>query len=463
MVISDPVVAKHVLRTANLSFDKGILAEILAPIMGKGLIPADYETWKTRRRALVPGFHGAWLKHMVGLFAHCCGPLEAKLDGVAASGGVLDMEAAFCSVSLDIIGLSVFNYSFGSVTSESPVIQAVYRVLREAEHRSTFYFPYWNIPFSDRVVPRQIAFRQDMEVIQSTLNKLIALAQACTTTTDLAELEAQDYDKVKDPSLLRFLVDLRGESTTNAQLRDDLMTMLIAGHETTAAVLTWALFELAQKPEYLAKVRAELDEVLGTPATGGPRVPGYEEVRRLTRTRLCVAESLRLYPEPPLLIRRALEKVELPQGGAAAVVTLPKGSDVFLSLYNIHRSPALWGPTAGEFNPDRFLSATPAVDAVPGWAGLEAYTPITSESPGSAPLYPTETTCDFAFLPFGGGARKCIGDQFAVLESTVVLARLLQRFDFALAGSAEEVGMMTGATIHTANGLKMRVSKRPGW
>jgi cytochrome P450 len=461
MIVSDPVIAKHVLRTANLSFDKGVLAEILAPIMGKGLIPADYETWKTRRRALVPGFHSAWLSHMVGLFSHCTSPLIAQLEGLSASGGVINMEDAFCSLSLDIIGLSVFNYSFGSVNAQSPLIRAVYNVLREAEHRSTFYFPYWNIPFNELVVPRQQAFRADLKVINDTLDELIKLAQATQSVTDLAELEARDYANVKDPSLLRFLVDMRGESTTNAQLRDDLMTMLIAGHETTAAVLTWALFRLAQEPEYMAKVRAEVDAVLPNGIE-----PDYTALRKLTRVRLCVAESLRLYPEPPILIRRALEAVPLPRGLGDAAVTLPKGADVFISLYNLHRSPALWGASADAWNPDRFLTATlppsgtPSDAAAPSWEGMSAYDP---ELGPQSPLYPNEVATDFAFLPFGGGARKCIGDQFAVLEATVVLARVLQRFDFAFEGSPDDVGMVTGATIHTANGLRMRVSKRPGW
>ena len=414
----------------------------------------------------MPAFHKQYYEAMAAMFARCT---ERSIDninsGISSGNGAtsINMESEFLSLGLDIIGLGVFNYDFASITTESPVIKAVYGVLKEAEHRSTFYIPYWNIPITRYIVPRQVKFNADLVVINECLDQLIRGARETRQEEDFEALQNRDYSQVKDPSLLRFLVDMRGEDATNKQLRDDLMTMLIAGHETTAAVLTWALFELAQKPGYLAKVRAELDEVLGTPASGGPRVPGYEEVRRLTRTRLCVAESLRLYPEPPLLIRRALDKVELPQGGAAAVVTLPKGSDVFISLYNIHRSPALWGPTAGEFNPDRFLTSNPAVEAVPGWAGLEAYSPLTPESPGSAPLYPTETSSDFAFLPFGGGARKCIGDQFAVLESTVVLARLLQRYDFKLAGGAEEVGMQTGATIHTANGLKMRVSRRAGW
>lgn len=150
-IVSDPVVAKHVLRTANLSFDKGVLAEILAPIMGTGLIPADFETWRTRRKALVPGFHSAWLSHMMGLFAHCTQPAIETLNAAADTGSVVDMEALFCSLSLDIIGLSVFNYGFGSIRQESPIIRAVYNVLREAEHRSTFYFPYWNIPGADLV------------------------------------------------------------------------------------------------------------------------------------------------------------------------------------------------------------------------------------------------------------------------------------------------------------------------
>jgi cytochrome P450 len=452
------VVAKHILRTAALRFDKGVLAEILEPIMGKGLIPADYATWQTRRRALVPAFHAAWLSHMVGLFDHCCAPLHGALDAAAGAGSVIDMEALFCSVSLDIIGLSVFNFGFGSVTQESPVIQAVYRVLREAEHRSTFYFPYWNIPGASYIVPRQIKFRQDMEAINGTLNQLIGAAQATAQSTDLADLEARDYSRVKDPSLLRFLVDLRGESATNAQLRDDLMTMLIAGHETTAAVLTWALFQLCQHPECVQELREELDRCMPGPG----EAMTYDTVRKLHLTRLCVAESLRLYPQPPLLIRRALETVELPQGTAGAAVTLPPGADVFIAVYNIHRSSAFWGPDAGEWRPKRFLEAlAPGAAGDGGWGGRQPYTPPAAGDAGAhSPLYPNETACDFAYMPFGGGSRKCIGDQFATMEATVVLARIVHGYNFELVGPPGDVGMVTGATIHTEKGLNMRVTKR---
>mmetsp|Transcript_17906 Transcript_17906/g.61022 ORF Transcript_17906/g.61022 Transcript_17906/m.61022 type:complete len:607 (+) Transcript_17906:75-1895(+) len=445
MIVSDPVMAKHILFTEAFSFSKGVLAEILEPIMGKGLIPADYETWKVRRRAVRPGFHDAWLQRMTTLFADCTDNLVGKLERAAAAGSVLDMEVEFCSLSLDIIGLAVFNYDFGSVTKESPVIKAVYNTLREAEHRSTFYFPYWNIPGASLVVPRQRQFQADLRTINDTLNMLIRKAQASRSESDLEELEARDYDNVQDPSLLRFLVDLRGEETTNVQLRDDLMTMLVAGHETTAAVLTWAAFCLSQNPEQLRLVQQEVDEVLANKSR-----PDYADLERLQNVRFTVAEALRLYPEPPLLIRRALEEVTLPKGASGVNVKLLKGMDIFVAVWNIHRSPDLWDEPE-KFDITRWLrpKSNPGVE---GWKG---YRPELLKG-----FYPNEIASDFAYLPFGGGSRKCVGDQFATMEATVALAMLLKRFEFDLDIKPEDVGMVTGATIHTENGLPMRVRER---
>ena len=136
LVVSDPIQARHLLRDASKKYDKGVLAEILKPIMGRGLIPADPETWAIRRPQIVPAFHKKWLEYMVGLFGHCQAPLIESLNKIVDGDQKVDMEEKFCSVALDIIGLSVFNYDFGSVTNESPVIKAVYSCLVEAEHRS---------------------------------------------------------------------------------------------------------------------------------------------------------------------------------------------------------------------------------------------------------------------------------------------------------------------------------------
>lgn len=185
---------------------------------------------------------------MIRMFGRCTEETARKLNEMTANGKkpVVDMETEFLNLALDIIGIGVFNYDFGSIRNESPVIKSVYGVLREAEHRSTFYIPYWNLPLADVVVPRQRKFRADLKVINDCLDELIERAKAERVEEDFEALQNRDYDKIKDPSLLRFLVDSRGEDITNKQLRDDLMTMLVAGHETTAAVLTWTAFCLAQ-------------------------------------------------------------------------------------------------------------------------------------------------------------------------------------------------------------------------
>ncbi|XP_011002376.1 PREDICTED: cytochrome P450 97B2, chloroplastic [Populus euphratica] len=454
VVVSDPIVARHILRENAFSYDKGVLADILEPIMGKGLIPADLDTWKLRRKVIAPGFHALYLEAMLKVFTQCSErsilKIEELLEGEDLHGKKtveLDLEAEFSSLALDIIGLGVFNYDFGSVTKESPVIKAVYGALFEAEHRSTFYVPYWKFPLARWLVPRQRKFQKDLKVINECLDGLIQNAKETRQETDVEKLQQRDYSNLKDASLLRFLVDMRGADVDDRQLRDDLMTMLIAGHETTAAVLTWAVFLLAQNPSKMKKAQAEIDQVLGQGRLT------FELIKQLKYIRLIVVESLRLYPQPPLLIRRSLKPDVLPGGykGDKDGYAIRAGTDIFVSVYNLHRSPYFWD-NPNEFEPERFL-VTRNSDGIEGWSGFDP-----SRSPGA--LYPNEVISDFAFLPFGGGPRKCVGDQFALMESTTALTLLLQKFDVELRGSPEEVELVTGATIHTKNGLWCRLKKR---
>lgn len=453
VVVSDPIVARHILRENAFGYDKGVLADILEPIMGKGLIPADLETWKQRRRVIAPGFHTVYLEAMVKMFRDCSErtilKFEKLLEREELKGSKtieLDLEAEFLSLGLDIIGLGVFNYDFGSVTKESPVIKAVYGTLSEAEHRSTFYIPYWKFPLARWIVPRQRKFHGDLKVINDCLDGLIKNAKETRQETDVEKLQQRDYSNLKDASLLRFLVDMRGADVDDRQLRDDLMTMLIAGHETTAAVLTWTIFFLAQNPSKMKKAQTEIDSVLG------PDGPTLDSLKKLEYTRFIIAESLRLYPQPPLLIRRSLSPDTLPGGykGGKDGYKIPAGTDIFISVYNLHRSPYFWD-RPDEFEPERF--SVKKNSDIEGWAGFDP-----SRSPGA--FYPNEIMADFSFLPFGGGPRKCVGDQFALLESTVSLAMLLQKFNVELRGSPESVGLVTGATIHTKNGMWCKLSKR---
>jgi len=449
MVVSDPEIVRHMLRDNVFNYDKGVLGEVLEDVMGKGLIPADFATWKVRRRAIVPGFHQAWLNFQIQEFGRANKLLAESLDKAAEHGGAIDMEERFGSVALDIIGKSVFNYEFGSVEGESPVVKAAIQSLREVEHRAQTPFQYWKLPLMDVLVERQREFTSNMEILNGALNTCIEQALSERSEADVEELEKRDYSKLDNPSLLRFLVDMKGEATDGKQLRDDMITMLIAGHETTASGLTWALFELAQNPELMAKVQKEVDEVIG-----GKECPTYDDVKKMELVRLCFTESLRMYPEPPLLIRRALDEDTLPAGGSGQETKILRGMDFFVSIYNMQRDPRYW-PNPDTFDPERFLRPYKNPD-IPGWAGYDP-------AKWKGVLYPNEIAADWAFLPFGGGARKCVGDVFAMLEGTVTLAMVLRDFSFQFAAptaTPADVGTSTGATIHTKNGLWMTIKKR---
>ncbi|KAJ7968800.1 Cytochrome P450 [Quillaja saponaria] len=438
VVVSDPIVARHILRENAFCYDKGVLADILEPIMGKGLIPADLATWKKRRRVIAPGFHALYLEAMVKIFIACSERTISKFNKLLEGNELerkksidLDLESEFSSLALDIIGLGVFNYDFGSVTKESPVIKAVYGTLFEAEHRSTFYIPYWKFPLARWIVPRQRKFQSDLKVINDCLDALIRNAIETRQETDVEKLQQRDYLNLKDASILRFLVDMRGADVDDRQQQ----------------VLTWAVYLLAQNPSKMKKAQEEIDLVLGEES------PTFESLKKLQYIRLIVVESLRLYPQPPLLIRRSLKSDLLPGGymGDKDGYAIPAGTDIFLSVYNLHRSPYFWD-NPHDFIPERFLVERRNKD-VEGWAGFD---PL--RSPGA--LYPNEIMSDFAFLPFGGGPRKCVGDQFARMESTVALTMLLQNFDVELKGSPASVELVTGATIHTKNGLWCKLRKR---
>ncbi|KAH8069638.1 cytochrome p450 [Aureococcus anophagefferens] len=430
---------RYILRGGAMNYDKGILAEILAPILGNGLIPADPDVWRRRRRVITPAFHKQWLASTLSLFDECTmelvddlkarhataepAPLPATVDAWTAwkaddaqprSLGAVDMEERFCSVSLDIIGRAVFDYDFGSAKAESPLVRAVYRCLIEAEKRTTAFIPFWLIPGA-QFLPSQVAFKNDLDLLNAKLDELVAQAFEEQIDDDDMLEAGQEVTKASTEriSLLRFLVTIRGRGV-DGPARGDLMTMLVAGHETTAALLTWTLYELFHPSKraagHLERLRAEVDANF------------------------------------------ALRKSENRTATAYADV-----------------NPALWDEPES-FDPTRWeRKKEPGPDAPAGWRGYDP-----AKIPAQA-LYPTEQSADYAFLPFGAGNRRCVGDQFAILEATVMLTTLIREFDFEFALDdpstlapktglgglpVADVGMRTGATIHTEHGLWMTAKPR---
>nr|AYV88886.1 cytochrome P450 oxidase CYP97C42 [Polygala tenuifolia] len=409
VVVSDPAIAKHVLRNYG-KYAKGLVSEVSEFLFGSGFAIAEGPLWTARRRAVVPSLHKRYLSTTVEqVFCKCAERMVEKLEPDARNGTAVNMEEKFSQLTLDVIGLSLFNYNFDSLTSDSPVIDAVYTALKEAEARSTDVIPYWKINLLCKIIPRQIKAEKAVTIIRRTVEELISKCK------EIVEVEGEritedDYVNETDPSILRFLLASR-EEVSSVQLRDDLLSMLVAGHETTGSVLTWTLYLLSKDSSSLAKAQEEVDRVLQG------NCPTYEDIKDLKFLTLCIIESMRLYPHPPVLIRRAQVPDLLP--GAYKVNA---GQDIMISVYNIHHSSQVW-EKAEEFLPERFDLEGPV---------------------------PNETNTDFSFIPFSGGPRKCVGDQFALLEATVALAIFLQHMNFELVPD-QNIGMTTGATIHTTN------------
>ncbi|KAL0043106.1 hypothetical protein WJX79_009388 [Trebouxia sp. C0005] len=424
LVISDPAAAKHVLRASdnpkNPIYDKGLVAEVSQFLFGDGFAVSGGDQWRVRRKAVNPALHKAYLNTMIDrVFAPSALHLAEKLQAAADSKEPVDMEACFSQLTLDVIGKAVFNYDFNALNTDSPLIQAVYTALKETEQRATDVLPLWKVPALAPLIPRQRKALQAVSLIRQTTEELIAKCKQMVDAEEQARFE-EGYINEGDPSILRFLIASRDEVSAD-QLRDDLLSMLVAGHETTGSVLTWTLYLLASNPTQMRKAQQEVDEVLGD-----RQQPNMQDYAKLKYVMRCVNESMRLYPHPPVLLRRAMVQDELPGG-----YTVPRGQDVMISVYNIHHSPAVWDD-AEAFQPERFSLDTPT---------------------------PNEQNTDYRYIPFSGGPRKCVGDQFALMEAVIAVAVVLHKFDAELT-PGQEIGMTTGATIHTTNGLYMNVFAR---
>mmetsp|Transcript_57565 Transcript_57565/g.182302 ORF Transcript_57565/g.182302 Transcript_57565/m.182302 type:complete len:453 (-) Transcript_57565:662-2020(-) len=197
VVVSDNKVAKHILLTNANNYSKGLLSEILDFVMGQGLIPADGEVWKARRKMIVPALHKKYVARMVDMFGGSAEFGSSRLALAAEQGTPIEMENFFSRLALDIIGKAVFNYEFDSLTTDDPVIKAVYTVLRESEYRSVTIVPYWNTPLK-WIVPRQRRCIESLKVINDTLNVLVA---DCKKMVDDDGLEfGEEFLNENDPS-----------------------------------------------------------------------------------------------------------------------------------------------------------------------------------------------------------------------------------------------------------------------
>jgi cytochrome P450 len=316
----------------------------------------------------------------------------------AASGRVFDVAADMSRLTLDIVGRTLFSRPLDDAADE--VGRALLEVLELMNERTLRFLPsplWWPTRFNRRLAR-----------LIRTLDRIVF---------DIIEsrrrAEEEETGDLLD-MLLRARDEESGETMTDRQLRDEVMTFVLAGHETTAVALTWTWYLLDRHPDVLARLRAEVATVLGG------RTPALEDVPRLSYTRMVVEEAMRLYPPVWGFMRQSVGPDRI--GG----YDIPKGTVIAICPYIIHRHPDFW-PDPERFDPERF----------------------TPERVRERPR--------FAYLPFSGGPRLCIGNEFALMEAQLVVAMTVQRYRLALVPGAR-VEPESRVTLRPRAGLPMSVA-----
>jgi cytochrome P450 len=393
-LINDPAGIERVLVTDHQNFTKSMDYRALSRVLGQGLLTSEGEFWKRQRRLVQPAFFRDRILSYGGLMTS----YTARLMETWQDGEVRDVHRDMMRVTLKIAARSLFNVE---IDGEAGTIgKALTVVMDEMPKLAGFAFlPDW-VP-----VPGLGAFRRAL----ADLDKIV-----------YGIIRARRATGEHPGDLLDMLLDARDESgagMSDLQLRDEVMTLLLAGHETTANTLAWTLYLLAQNPEQQSRLATEVRTVLdGRPAEASG-------LQRLPYTQMALMEAQRLYPPAWAIGRKALRDFEVSGYRICA------GTNIVISQWVLHRDPLLY-PNPERFEPERWREETAGRRSLP----------------------------KFAYLPFGAGPRVCVGASLALTESALVLATLMQRFRFLLA-SDEPVQAFPSVTLRPKHGLRLRVER----
>jgi cytochrome P450 len=395
-VVTSSELVYEVLAAKGRSFHKGRFFEKLRPLTGNGLANADGEYHRKHRRLVQPMFS----KQRIEGYSAAMRENAVALTDSWRPGQVVELEHAMSTYAVETLATTLFSSDLGL-----PAVRAVREnlpvLLKNLLVRAA----------SPRLFDRlPIAANRDFDAAAATRRRVSAevgrtpRGAARTGSSDLLSLllDAQDSES--------------GDSLDDTEVRDELSTIIFAGAEATAAALSWTLHELATHPEEERKVVAEIDAVVGD------REVGIADVPRLTAVRRALDEALRLH-SVTILMRRTVEPVEL------AGHLLPAGTEVAFSLYAIHRDPRVYRDPE-RYDPDRWLP----------------------ERQRTAPV------ARQAYIPFGAGSHKCIGDSFAYAEAAIALATILSRW--RLTPAPGPAPRQVASSVPRTNGIPMIVRPR---
>ena len=385
-LINHPDYIRHVLQTNGQNYNKDTFLNkyMLESLTGQGLLTSENPLWREQRRLIQPAFHKQSLPKFAELMRQAVSRTVDRLDEAATARQPVNIAAEMMRLTLDIVTESLFSFDITDQADEIGEAMDTMAVIGKPRHRKV-----------------RAAIELLDEIVYAIINQRL------------------EHPQRERDDLLNMLLDARyddGSPMPIKQVRDEVMALLVAGHETTANTLSWGWYLLDQNPDAVAELEAEIDAV----SAGG--VPNVSDFSRLSYTEKVIQEVMRLYPSAWSISRRALGDDEIDG------FFIPTNSIVAMSPYTMHRHPGFWDEPE-RFDPERF--APEKVAARPR----------------------------FAYFPFGGGARQCIGNNFALMESMIIIPAIAGRFRLRRV-SIEPVEEHALVTLRPKNGIAVHVERR---
>ncbi|MGC2695627.1 MAG: cytochrome P450 [Candidatus Angelobacter sp.] len=395
--LSHPDHIQQVLQSNVANYRKGRGYKILKLSLGEGLLTSEGALWQRQRKMTQPAFQGQQVASFVDTMAGNAQAMLRRWESFAEKNEAFDVVPDFMRLTLNIAAQVLFTTN---LEADAESIRRTLDIGRDySVKRAWSIFP----PPLSLPTRRNREYRGALANIHGIIDRIIAERRAVS-------------GRVAD--LLTMLMEARddnGAAMSDKQLRDEVITLLTAGHETTTLALAWTCFLIGTRSEVVERMTAETAFLNG-------RAPTYEDLMKLRYSRMVVEESMRLYPPVWTLSRTAVNDDEI--GG----YHIPAGSEILIFPYITQRHPKWW-PDAAAFRPERFAP----------------------ENSAARPRY--------AYLPFGAGPRTCIGLNFAMTEILTVLALLVQRFRFTLAIDPAQVRPDPSVTLQPRPGVPVRLEK----
>ena len=401
-IINEPGAIRHILLDNAANYTKSEVGRrLLEPGLGRGLLTSEGATWRRPRRIMAPAFDPRTVVGYAPIMTDVTEELLAKWDALPEPREV-DVAAAMMHATLHIISHAMFSSDSDEVVDVVERGVSKYQTIVRPSLFDLLHIPLWLT---------RLIFPQQTEGIFDEFDEKVDRL--------LAERGREPDAEPKD--LLARLIaardDVTGGGMTPKEVRDQVVTIFMAGHETTSQALSWTWYLLSQHPAVEAKLHAELATVLGG------RTPCYDDIANLRYTRMVIEESMRLYPPAHTIGRQPIAADEV------LGHRIPAGAEVLIMPWLLHRKPSLW-EYPERFDPERF-------------------------APERAATRPR-----FAYMPFGAGPRICIGAAFAMTEAILILATIAQRYRMRMVPGhpVEPQGLIT---LRPRYGLRMTLERRP--